>query len=458
MKKKVIVLGAGISGLATAYWLFKDNIDCTVLERSGEVGGTIVAEVHESYLFDRGPNSGLETTPLIRKLAEETGISDQMIYGDERSDKRYILRNNTLHPLPKGPLSFLTTRLFSTGAKLRLLAEPFIGRSEDGYYQSIAEFVRRRLGREFLDYAINPFVAGVFAGNPEKLSVMSAFPKLYHMEEEYGGLIKGMIRGAGKRKKDPATSKQKAKMFSFRDGMQTLPKAIAGKLEDRVIVRAHVQSVSKRPAGFAVSYTKNGNHHQIDGETVVTTIPAYAAENILRGLDHELAQHLSAIYYPPVLVIYVVYRKEAVGRKLDGLGYLIPEKEQKHYLGALWSSTIFPNRADDLSASFTIFAGGARSPELFERDETTVREKILDEFQNCMKISEPPVYITQKKWEKAIPQYEIGYIEHERYFQNFENKFPGIFIGGNFRGGISIGDCIKNSETLADKVKKHLGN
>ena len=138
-------------------------------------------------------------------------------------------------------------------------------------------------------------------------------------------------------------------MFSFRDGMQTLPKAIAGKLEDRVIVRAHVLSVSKRHAGFTVSYTQNGNHHQIDGETVVTTIPAYAAENILRGLDHELALHLSAIYYPPVLVIYVVYRKEAVGRKLDGFGYLIPEKEQKHYLGALWSSTIFPNRADDLS-------------------------------------------------------------------------------------------------------------
>ena len=458
MKKKVIVLGAGISGLATAYWLYKDGIDCTVLERSGGVGGTMESEIHDSYLFDHGPSSGLETTPLIRKLSDETGISGQMIYGNETSDKRYILRNNALHALPTGPLSFLTTRLFSTGAKLRLLAEPFIGRSDDGYYQSIAEFVRRRLGREFLDYAINPFVAGVYAGNPEKLSVKSALPKLYRLEEKYGGLINGTIRGARERKKDPESSKQKAKMFSFRDGMQTLPKAIAGKLGDRVLVRAHVQSILKRSSGFAVSYTQNGNNHQIDGEIVVTTIPAYAAENIFRGLDHELAHHLSSIYYPPVLVIYVVYRKEAVGRKLDGFGYLIPAKEQKLYLGALWSSTIFPNRADDLSASFTLFAGGARSPELFEDDDTTVREKILDEFQDCMKISEPPVCITQKKWEKSIPQYELGYIEHERYFQDFENNFPGIFIGGNFRGGISVGDCIKNSELLAGKVRNHLSN
>jgi len=164
MAKKVVILGAGISGLATAFWLNKENIDVTLIEKNSEAGGAMISRKENGYLIDYGPNSGLETSPLIKQIVDEVGLSDEMIYANEEGNKRYILRNGILYALPTSPPAFFKTKLFSTKAKLRLFAEPFIGKSNDGYYQSISEFVRRRLGQEFLDYAINPFVAGVYHG------------------------------------------------------------------------------------------------------------------------------------------------------------------------------------------------------------------------------------------------------------------------------------------------------
>ncbi|MDP7077956.1 MAG: protoporphyrinogen oxidase, partial [Desulfobacterales bacterium] len=208
---KITVLGAGISGLSTAYWLARDGFDITVLEAQNEAGGSMVTEKKNGFLIDYGSNSGLETTTLVGELVGETGLQKEMVYANETGNKRYILRKKQLHALPTNPIAFLRTKLFSRRAKLRLLAEPFIGKSEEGYYQSISEFVKRRLGREFLDYAINPFVAGVFAGDPDTLSVKSAFPKLYRLEELYGGLIKGMIKGTKERKNIGEQSKQSTK-------------------------------------------------------------------------------------------------------------------------------------------------------------------------------------------------------------------------------------------------------
>ena len=243
-KKKIVILGAGISGLATAFWLNKKGFDVTILEAQSQVGGAMQTSREDDFLIDFGPNSGLETTPLIRQIVEEVGLSDEMIYASEISSKRYILRNDKLHELPMGLSPFIKTKLFSTKGKLRLFGEPFIGKSTDGYYQSIAEFVERRLGKEFLDYAIDPFVSGVFAGDPTKLSVKSAFPKLYRLEELYGGLVKGMIKGARERKKRAEESKQSAKMFSFKNGMQTFPVAIAETLVGKIILECRVKSVT----------------------------------------------------------------------------------------------------------------------------------------------------------------------------------------------------------------------
>lgn len=455
-QKDVVILGAGISGLAIAYWLKKEGLQIAVLERKDEPGGAIESVQINGYLFDRGPNSGLETTPLIREIARGVGVEDRLIYASEAAKKRYIYRAGELHPLPMGPLSLLTTRLFSWKGKLRVLAEPFIGRSEDGYYQSVADFVRRRLGKEFLDYAINPFVAGIFAGDPEKLSVQSAFPRLYRLEEVYGSLIKGMVKGAKERKRQAEKSKQSAEMFSFKSGLQEFATGIAGYLHDDLQLSANVIRIEREGSGYRIVYRKDGEDGAVKANTVVSAVPAYVAARILGHLDPEVKQHLESIEYPPVLVLFCVYPREKIAQPLDGFGYLIPEVEKQHYLGALWSSTIFDGRAPAHEAAFTIYVGGARQPELLDRPEQELVQTVLEEFERTMGIEADPVLVETRFWEKAIPQYNLGYIEHVRCFERFERENPGLFLAGNYIGGISLGDCVRNSRPLAQRVISYL--
>lgn len=452
-KKSVVIIGAGISGLATAYWLSKDGFDVKILESKSEAGGAMETSRENGFLIDYGPNSGLETTPLIRQIVDEVGLSNDMIYANESSNKRYILRDDELHALPTSPPAFLTTKLFSTRAKLRIMGEPFIGRSKDGYYQSMAEFVKRRLGEEFLDYAIDPFVSGVFAGDPARLSVKSAFPKLYRLEEVYGGLVKGMIKGARERKKRAEQSKQSAKMFSFINGMQSFPVAIARKLETGIQYNSNVIGVTKNSAKWLVEYETNGRISETQTDYVLSTVPVHTAAGVFSRIDPDFKKHSDTIFYPPVMVLYLGFRKKEIGRNLDGFGFLIPSKERKNFLGAIWSSTIFPGRCDEDYAAFTLFVGGARSPHLFNIEKNKLIDTVLGEFKEIMKINSDPVFIKDRLWQKAIPQYNIGYVEHENYFDKFEKENQGIFISGNFRGGISVGDCVKNSEIVFNKIK-----
>ncbi len=454
--KKVTILGAGISGLATAHWLEKDGFDVSIIEQNSEPGGAMVTRIVDNFLIDFGPNSGLETTPKIRELVDDIGLSDEMIYANEEGNIRYILKNNELLPLPTSPGKFISTKLFSTAAKLRLLKEPFIGKSDDGYNQSIAEFVERRLGKEFLDNAIDPFVSGVFAGDPNKLSVKSAFPKLYRLEEVYGGLIKGMFKGAKERKQRNEDSKQSAKMFSFKNGMQSFPQAIAKNLHGQIHYDSIIENIRKNDSKIEIEIEQKGVKGKITSNALISTIPAHRLSKISDSLDKDLAKHLNDIFYPPVLVLFVGYEKQVIGKKLDGFGFLIPSKENKKFLGAIWSSTIFVNRAQSYNAAFTIFVGGARNPE-FKISEVEGRiEEVLKEFHSIMKITDQPILLRWKLWNKSIPQYNIGYIEHENYFDRFEKENPGIFLGGNYRGGISVGDCIKSSYTNFEKIKDYL--
>ncbi|MGK7397713.1 MAG: protoporphyrinogen oxidase [Candidatus Cyclobacteriaceae bacterium M3_2C_046] len=453
---KIVIVGAGISGLATAFWLKKAGHDVTILEASTQAGGTIITQKNDDYIMDFGPNSGLETSPAIRELVDSIGLKDQMVYADQIANKRYILKNDQLLPLPTSPGQFVKSRLFTTKAKIRLMAEPLVGRSKEGYYQSIADFVKRRIGQEFLDYAVNPFVAGIYAGDPKQLSVQSALPRLYRLEEKYGGLIKGMIRGARERKKDPEASKQTAKMFSFKQGMQQLPEAIATQLKDQIKFAHEVKSIENSGSGYQLQVQHKKSMLKVQADKVLFTIPAYKAKTVFKAFDQVLAQHLAEIYYPPVAVIFAVYPKKAIRQPLDGFGFLIPEKEQKKFLGAIWSSVIFPERINPRQSAFTLFVGGARDSQIFTMKENIMVDQVLLEFEQIMKINAPPAFFKMKKWRKAIPQYNLGYIEHEKYFDQMEKVHPGLFLSGNYRGGVSLGDCIKNAKSIALKMQQQV--
>jgi oxygen-dependent protoporphyrinogen oxidase len=451
--KQLVVVGAGISGLSVAFWAERAGWTVTVLEAAGVPGGTMRTVREGGWLVENGPNSALETTPVLGEMFRLLDIGKDHCYADDSSNKRYVLRNGALHAMPMSPWAFLSTSLWSPAGKLRLLKEPFVGRAKKE--ETIAEFVERRLGREMLDYGINPFVAGVYAGNPEQLSVRSAFPKLYALEEKYGGLIKGMIAGARERRKRAEVAKDRARMFSFAQGMQHFPDAIAGRLAGHIRLSMRVVKIDvaastvPRRSRFRVY---GGDGAVIDADAVVLSVPAYAAADLVRPLAPPLASLLSAVYYPPVAEVFLGFRRSQCPRALDGFGYLIPAREKRKILGTIWSSAIFAGRAPADHFALTTFVGGSRQPELMQLDDGALRQLVLEEVQAIMGVSGAPVFSRICRWEKAIPQYNLGYQTVLDAIERLEQDVPGLYLCSNYRGGIAVGDCVMNGKITAKRI------
>lgn len=452
----IVIIGAGISGLTTAFWLKQLGAAVTILEKDPVPGGTMRTVRHEGWLVETGPNSALETTPVFNEMFTLLGLTQERLYADPASDKRYILRNGTLHALPMSPRAFLATRLWSPLGKLRLLKEPFIGRGDRE--ETVAEFVQRRLGWEFLEYAINPFVAGVYAGNPEQLSVRTAFPKLYALEEKYGGLITGMIRGARERKRRAEVAKDRAKMFSFRSGMEAFPDALGRYLGLSVQCCCTVTSVEQVPAGsgggpgFRVHYTLGGKSASLDADAVVFAVPAHAAAPLLEPFNGELADMLREVYYPPVAEVFLGYAAAQCARPLDGFGFLVPAAEQRKILGTIWSSALFPDRAPEEHIALTTFVGGSRQPELVQLGDDELIDLVRGELADLMGVHGTPAFTSVVRWEQAIPQYNLGYHAVLEEIDNLEQNIPGLMICSNYRGGIAVGDCVKNGKATATRI------
>jgi oxygen-dependent protoporphyrinogen oxidase len=461
----VAIIGGGVSGLSVAHWLNKQQVDVVVLEKEPEVGGTMKTIRENGFLVETGPNNALETTPLFRELMTDCALQEEFTYTSPAGENRYILRDGRLIALPLNAPAFITSRLFSTSAKLRLLKEPFIGRAERE--ESVAEFVVRRLGREFLDYAVDPFVAGIFAGQPEALSVRAAFPRLYALEEKYGGLVKGMIGGRRERKQRAEKAKDRAESFSFLNGMQTLPLALARDLRSRVLTDAEVKDIrpENRRGGrtengdtgrFIVEYTCAGRPAAIGADCVVVSIPAHAASPIVRPLSVNASTILDSIRYSPVASIFLGFRAEDVHRSLAGFGFLVPSRERRKILGCLWSSSLFLNRAPDGAAALTTFVGGGRQPELVDLGEDALCDLALSEVKNIMQIEGKHVYLRLTRWRNAIPQYELGHLDKIGALSRLEGEYPGLFFCSNFKGGISVGDCVKSARETTDRVLQSL--
>lgn len=454
----ITIIGGGISGLATAWWLKKQGYSIVLFERDAEVGGTMKTIKKDGWLVETGPNSALETTPLFKTLFADLELDGELIYANPAGKNRYIVRNGDLHPLPMSPGKFFKSKLWSVSGKLRLLKEPFVGRASKE--ESIAEFVVRRLGREFLDYAINPFVAGVFAGSPEKLSVRAAFPKLYALEEKYGGLIRGQIKGARERKKRGEVAKDRAEMFSFKNGMQVLPSALQKKLGDIVRTSASVEKIEYQESSktYTITYAHNRKPSQHQTNAVVLAVPASTAAQWIDPYDRSLAHALGKLYYPAVTEVFVGYKSSDVRRPLDGFGFLIPEKEKRKILGAIWSSTLFEGRAPKDHVAVTVFVGGSRQPEMTAYSDDELRAIVHQELKSFMKITGEPVFTHITRWEKAIPQYHLGHLQTVEQIVQFEQKHPGLFLSGNYRDGISVSDCIIQSEKISKRVQEYISS
>jgi oxygen-dependent protoporphyrinogen oxidase len=448
----VLVVGAGISGLSTAFGLARRGLAVEVIDERSKPGGVIGTVKRDGALFETGPNSALDTTPRIGELLEAAGIAGERLAASEIANTRFVVKNGQPVALPMSPGSFLKTPLFSFAAKARLALEPLISRQPADEEEAIAHFVRRRLGHEFLDYAIEPFVAGIYAGDPERLSVPAAFPKLHALEQRYGSLILGAVLGARERKKRAETAKNTAKSFSFREGMQTLTDSLARHV-GRVTLGARAISLARSPDGtFTLAFEKNGATVARHARAVVLAVPAGEAARLVYPLAPDATRALQEIEYPPVTVVASAYRREDVAHGLGGFGFLAPRVEGRAVLGTLFSSSMFEGRASSGQVLLTTFVGGRRNPELAMAEEAVIVEKVAAEHRALLGTRAPALWNEVTRWPRAIPQYEMGHLARLGKVAEAETAVPGLRFCANYRGGVSVGDCIANGHAMAESL------
>ena len=437
-----LVIGAGISGLATAWFLRERGHKVRVLEAASEPGGCMRTLARDGFLIEAGPNSTLSKGGAFDELVRGVGLAPEQIEANRLARRRFIVKGGAPVALPGSPIAFLRTPLFSMRGKLRLLLEPFQGRAADE--ESVAAFVRRRLGQEFLDWAIDPFVSGVYAGDPDRLSARAATAKVYALEAEYGSLIKGALaRGLRGKASGPQPV---GKLVSFRGGMQALPFAIATALGDAVQLGVGAERLTRSANG---RWQAHAGGAVFEADRVVLAVGAEQAAQLLAPLDASLATELRAIHYPPVMSVALGFGRNQVRHLLDGFGMLIPRRERRNTLGTLFSSTLFPGRAPEGQVLLTAFIGGARNEAVAGLDDGVILATVLADLRELLGIAGDPVFALVNRWLRAIPQYELGHLGRIARIDAGLAKLPGLHARANWRDGISVADCVTNAQRFA---------
>jgi oxygen-dependent protoporphyrinogen oxidase len=454
--KSVAIIGGGITGLTAAFYLQRKRIPVTIYEANQRVGGVIQSLRRDGFLAEFGPNTILETSPKIAQLVRDAGLESRRLAPDPKAEARYVVRYQRPISMPGSPLGFFSTPLFSPAAKLAVLREPFVPARRDGKEESIAEFVIRRLGQEFLDHAIDALVAGVYAGDPYKLSVQQAFPKLAQLEEKYGSLIKGQILGGRERKKGGEVAKDRAPKFSFDEGLQVLPDTLADRLGDAVCANTLINRVKQTGEGWLLDLATGAgseSHGQAEHSAVIYAGTAFKLAELQLETDEPVnLQTFSEIRYPPVASVVLGFRREDVAHPCEGFGMLIPKVEGFKILGTIFSSSLFPNRAPAGHLTLTSYVGGERYPELASLPAEKLVALTCEDLRILLGVRGAPVFQHTVVYPRAIPQYNVGYGRYRQRMSEIETKAPGLFLTGHYRDGVSLSDSIVSGCNIADRV------
>ena len=454
--KSVAIIGAGITGLTAAFYLERAGIPVTVYESGGRVGGAIRSLRQDGYLAEFGPNTILQTSPKIARLVRDAGLESRRLEPPDEAEARYVVRYKRPIAMPGSPLGFVTTPLFTFNAKLAVLREPFVPPRRDGVEESIAGFVVRRLGREFLDHAIDAMVAGVYAGDPCALSVQQAFPKLAALEAKYGSLIKGQILGARGRRKSGEIAKDRAPKFSFDEGLQVLPDTLRERLGDAVQLNTAVTRLARDGGGWRIKFRTMDGESRSDHSAVIYAGTAFQLAKLQVGTSGNLLDlsAFSEIRHPPVASVVLGFRREDVEHPCQGFGALIPNVEGFKILGTIFSSSLFPNRAPAGHVTLTSYIGGERHPELAVLQPDELVELTLQDLLVLFGVKGRPTFRHCAFYPRAIPQYNLGYGRFRALMTDIETKFPGLYFAGHYRDGISLGDSIVSGCNIAERVEK----
>jgi oxygen-dependent protoporphyrinogen oxidase len=448
----IAVIGAGVAGLTAAYRLSQQGARVVVYEAADRCGGVVRTERRDGYLAELGPNSLQAPSARVRGLMGELGVEAGLLPASPVARHRYIVKKKKLLPLPMSAQDFLTSRLLSNGAKLAVFGEALVEPGDGAMDESIASFVRRRFNQEVLDYVANPFVGGIYAGDPEQLSLRHALPKLSALERSHGSVLKafaGMMRA--RKKEDPAEGADPAgALVSFQGGLQTVPDALAKALGSMVRLRAPVTQIRNGPKGWTVAAAYQPTE-LYDG--VVYAAPAHCLDQVdLAFPGGDRLKTLSSIAYPPVAVVILGFRREDVAHPLDGFGFLVPEVERRSVLGVIFSSSLFAGRAPQGHVLLTAFVGGVRNPDLANADLPTITARVQDDLRGLLGAAGEPTFRAFQLWPKAIPQYDLTYGRYKEIMDEAERRNPGLALAGCYREGVSVADAIGSGETAAARV------
>ena len=456
MKTDILIIGAGLTGLTTAYTLASKGKNVQILERMERPGGQILTYHEDGFTFESGPNTGSISTPEVAELfAELEKISDgkcKLETAPDAAKKRLIWKDDKFHALPSGLGSAISTPLFTLGDKFRILGEPWRKKGENPD-ESVGELTRRRLGKSFVDYAVDPFLSGVYAGDPNTLVTRYALPKLYNLEQNYGSFV----RGAMKKAKEPKTDRDRLatkKVFSAVGGLSNITKAMSDYLCDRITLGINNLKITPSGSTWIATFTdRDGNHQSISALKVVTTCGSYVLPEILPFIEPSTMQKINNLKYAPMVEVSVGI-KNTNGLDYKAFGGLVPTCEHKQILGILFPSACFTGRAPEEGALFSYFIGGVKHAEMLEKSDSELTTIVEDVFHEMLKFPKNvnPDLIRIFRHKNAIPQYEITTGERLDTVEQTEHKYEGLYIAGNLRDGIGMAHRIKQARDIAQKL------
>jgi oxygen-dependent protoporphyrinogen oxidase len=449
--KDYLIIGAGLSGLTTGYYLKQAGFDVAIWEAQAQVGGRIQTQKSGDWQVDVGANTALVSSQPLHDLIDALGLRDQVMVANSMAKKRFIVRGDQLLPLPMSLGSFLSTPLVGPASKLSLFLEPFRAPAERE--ESVADFIGRRLGNEWRDWVLDPFVSGVFAGNAHKISAQAAFHRVWLMEKDHGSLFKGMFARAKARKADRAEGKFVAgnEMISFCDGMSSLTEGLAKHLTSEITMQRQVTDLQKTESGWKVTCETGQTIH---AKKVIVTLDAPDASKLLAQVSPASADLLSTIESPKLAVVALGFKRSDIQHPLDGFGCLIPRSLGIPTLGAIFSSSIFPNRAPQDHVLLSCFLGGDQYPQIHHLSESEMIAQVLKDLRPLLGIQAEPLFQQVKVWNHAIAQYHLGHLDKVTAIRrNLVQDAPDLVTRANWHEGISIPDVIANAQRFAEQEK-----
>lgn len=454
-ENQIVIVGAGLTGLTLAYYLKKAGQNILLIEKNNRTGGVIQTKTENGFTYETGPSTGVLSSEELVNLFEDLKADCTYEPANPAAKKRYIWRKNKWEALPGGhDFGAVTTPLFSLKDKFRVLGEAF--RKKGGYPdETVAELVTRRLGKSILDYAVDPFVSGVYAGDPSQLVTRYALPKLYALEQSHGGFIRGSIAKHREYIKNP-TPKVTKDVFSIEGGFQKLIDALTLNIgSENIIYGCNNLQIKALESGFSVSFQTPTENYELNAPKVITTLGGYALSAILPFVDAETMTHLSNANYASVVQVAAGYTKWD-GMKLDAFGGLVPSKENRQVLGVLFPSAIFKNRCPEGAALLSVFLGGINKPEIYSKTDDEIIAIVKQELKSMMQTKYDPDFLKIHRYQYAIAQYDIKSEKRLESIDAIEKRFPGLILAGSIRDGIGISDRVKQAVSLVRSVLNEL--